>query len=161
MTSSTNPKTKWQLLGGIPLAQLDEFCQTINDLTQTTDKSALIEILKFAESPFLKEYSSDEAYGKNLAIKTIDNIALLLHAKQDLEIVKQACKGFISLYNIAENEVKDSNYYEQQVHPVSKQFCQSIIHESNLLAILLDSVNQNANCDEKCDINRFSTTFAK
>ena len=156
--TSPSPKTKWQLLGGIPLAQLDEFCQTINDLTQTTDKSALIEILKFAESPFLKEYSSDEAYGKNLAIKTIDNIALLLHAKQDLEIVKQACKGFISLYNIAENEVKDSNYYEQQVHPVSKQFCQSIIHESNLLAILLDSVNQNANCDEKCDMTSKKTT---
>ena len=57
---------KWLTLGGVPLYDLEKFCNLLNELANTTEcnQSKIIQAVQLAAKPFLKKNASDQEYVK-------------------------------------------------------------------------------------------------
>ena len=167
MNTPSHYISHWTQLNGIPLSHLDKFCHFLNqhnntflshssDLEKlsTTDSTSLISdiqnkvnsteaeisnLLNLSAQPFLKCYSSDEFHAKSIAIKCFNNIALMLHNKQSVNVVKLICEAIIQIYTRKDEKNKD---FTKDLQPVTSEFCQSVIDNSDVLNIFLDSITK-------------------
>jgi len=145
---------KWHNLGGVPLYDLEKFCNLLNELanspTDNHNHSKIVHAVQLAAKPFLKKNASDESYTQAIASQCFNQIAYLLRV--DSQIVQKAiCNSIVSFFkskqcNITLTCNRDSD--EQEYQPVSSKFCQTVISKSDVLSTILESIDDSLSVDE-------------